>query len=63
MTRKTYLVSSAVTAYNMCKKSFVVGFSVWSDGSAEIYLSLDKELRLDKDTWEEFNLRYNIYEL
>ena len=61
--KKNYLIASPVTLAKLLDNHGLVGFVLWSDGSATIYVGYAPRLFLevDKDTWEEFNLRYNLY--
>ena len=61
--RKSYVVSSANTLASMIKKHGVTGFVLWSDGAASVYLGLSIVVEIDKDTWEIFNLQYDINRL
>lgn len=60
--KKEYRIQTAMLLDRILKEEILVGFTVWSDGSATIVLGWERShVNIDADVWEEFNLRYNIY--
>ena len=62
MIKKSRIVKSTEEIDKILSNEILVGFSVWSDGSATLVIGYKKEhIEVGAELWEEFNLRHDIF--